>query len=196
MGQPGLILLAAGGSTRMGRPKQLLPWGESTLLRHACETAIATGCSPIIVVLGCEEKACRKVLHGLPVVITTNADWKKGLGSSLEVGVKKLEEEAPHVSGTLIMLADQPTVTADFLTSLLASWKSPERPIAATLYGKEGGVPAVFDRSYFSELRSLEHDRGARALIARDIAFTVLVDPGGNLIDLDTPAAYREHHSQ
>jgi molybdenum cofactor cytidylyltransferase len=193
MPRTGLIILAAGSSTRMGRPKQLLPWGGTSLLRHACETALQSACSPIIVVLGCDPESCCAAMEGLSVTIVINESWPKGLGTSIAVGIRKLEEDAPGVDGVLIMLADQPTVTPSLLGALINNWSPPVHPIVATLYGEEGGVPALFDRSFFPELRRLEQDRGARALIAREKERTLLINPRANLIDLDTPEAYRRH---
>ena len=193
MRNPGVILLAAGGSTRMGCPKQLLPWGKSTLLRHAGETALQTHCRPIIIVLGCEAEACRYALKGLSITMVINNEWKRGLGSSIRVGMLTLEKEAPDIPGVVLMLADQPTVTPSLLETLVARWSHPAWPIVATLYEEGGGVPALFDRTFFPELRDFTDDRGARGLIAREKNRTALIDPGMHLIDLDTPAIYQNH---
>ena len=192
MSGPGLILLAAGGSKRMGRPKQLLPWGKTTLLRHAAETALATACRPVIVVLGAEAAACREQLAGLDVSVVENEHWAGGMGTSVAAGVAALEAIEPPVAGVMLMLVDQPTVNAELLTAILAAW-SPERPIATTRYPEGGGVPAVFDRSYFGELRGLSGDKGARGIIARELASVALVEPPVSLPDLDTPELYRMH---
>jgi molybdenum cofactor cytidylyltransferase len=193
MRSPGVIILAAGGSKRMGRPKQLLPWGKSTLLRHACEIALSTTCRPIIVVLGCNAAACRRELDNLPIVTVINDDWQKGLGSSIAKGIKALESEAPEIPGAMLLLADQPTVTPALLLSLIVNWSPPAYPLAATAYGDNGGVPAIFDRTFFPELRGLEKDQGARAILAREKIRTASVDPGNDLIDLDTLANYCAH---
>ena len=194
MRPPGLIILAAGGSSRMGRPKQLLPWKGQTLLRHACETALATKCRPVIVVLGREAAACQEALAGLDVICVINAQWEKGLGTSIASGVAALEKDAPDTTEVLLMLADQPTVTSAFLNALLAQWSPQPRTIVATKYLEAGGVPAIISSDYFEELRTLDSDRGAKALIARERSNVKLVAPDCELVDVDTAEVYEELH--
>ena len=195
MRRPGLIILAAGGSSRMGEPKQLLPWGDSTLLRHACNTACHTGCAPVVLVLGCAAEPCRRTCEDLPLTIVENPEWAQGLGSSLAAGVRALLATDPATTGALIMLADQPAVSPALLELLIAQWEPPAWPIAAVQYGGDGGVPALFDRSYFPELLGLREDRGARALIARERFRVALMEGGSCLLDVDTPSAYRQHQT-
>ena len=195
MRPPGLILLAAGGSSRMKQPKQLLRWGDDSLITHACKTALQSKCRPVVVVLGCEAEACRRELAGLPVTMIINPEWQKGMGTSIAAGISALASAHSETSGALIVLVDQPRITAAFLNSLTASWSPPTHPISATSYGGTGGVPAVFDRSFFPELKSLHPERGARALIAEKIDVTKLVNADEILIDLDTPESYeKERH--
>jgi molybdenum cofactor cytidylyltransferase len=192
VGPPGLIVLAAGGSKRMGEPKQLLAWKGRTLLRHACETALATKCRPVVIVLGREAEAGKAELAGLDVIAVVNGVWEQGMGTSVAAGVRALESEAPEIPGALFMLVDQPGVTAPFLDRLVARWAPPNPAIVATQYGEGGGVPAVIDRAFFGELRALESDHGARALIAREKSWVTLVASDEELADLDTPEIYRK----
>jgi molybdenum cofactor cytidylyltransferase len=187
------VLLAGGGSSRMGTPKQLLPWEDGSLLRHACRLALATGCRPVVVVLGCGAQSCRESCDGLPVAVTVNERWERGLGSSIASGVAELERLAPDVSGVLVLLADQPAIDPSFLSHLLGRWTSGCQAIAATSYGDRAGVPAVFHRRYFPELRSLSGDRGAQELIFREAASTERFDPLNEPADVDTPAQYRRY---
>jgi molybdenum cofactor cytidylyltransferase len=190
MSDIGLILLAAGASARFGSPKQLLPWNGTSLLRFSAEIALATPCRPVIVVLGCQAEACARELEGLPLTLVVNPEWSDGIGRSLAEGVAALDARAPSLNGVLVMLADQPTVTSAILGQLLASWSPPKFPIAAIRYGEGCGVPAVFDRHYFPELRLLAGDRGARSLIFREKARVAAVDVGSDLIDVDTREVY------
>jgi molybdenum cofactor cytidylyltransferase len=192
MRSPGLILLAAGGSSRMKKPKQLLQWGDKSLLQVACKTALQTECRPVIVVLGCEAEVCRQEIADLPVTVVVNPEWQKGMGSSIAVGVTALESADPETCGALFLLVDQPTVTPDLLNSLVKGWSPPNLPIAAASYGGTGGVPAIFAKTLFPELKALDPERGARALIAREISRTNLIEPGEALIDLDTPEIYEQ----
>jgi molybdenum cofactor cytidylyltransferase len=190
MSGPGLIVLAAGASKRMGRPKQLLPWKGRTLLRHACETALATSLRPIVVVLGCEANACEQELAGLDVRHVTNSEWSKGMGSSVASGIASLEGVDPGTSGALLMLVDQPDLTASFLESMVELWLKSDQGIVATQYPEGGGVPALFSRSFFSALQALDGDLGARQIIARAESAVTLVQSPDELTDLDTPKLF------
>ena len=191
MSGPGLIVLAAGASKRMGRPKQLLPWKGRTLLRHACETALATSLRPIVVVLGCEGEACRRELAGLDVHPVANSEWSNGMGTSVASGIAALERCDPEASGALLMLVDQPDLTASFIESILDRWLKGDRAITATQYSEGGGVPALFSRSFFTELKALNSDRGARQIIAREQSAVTLIQSPDELTDLDTPELFK-----
>ncbi len=181
----GAIVLAAGGSRRMGRPKQLLPFGGGTLLRHACRTVLDTPFRPVVVVLGAEAERCREEIGHLPVQVVVNPHWDDGMAGSLRAGIEALEGDA-SVEAALVVLADQPRVTADDLVRL-AALATADVPAAAG-YGEVVGVPAVFPRRLFGELKALEGDTGARKVLARH-APALLPLPGAGL-DLDTPADY------
>src|ERR1700761_2261182 len=107
----------------MGRPKQLLPWKGETLLRPACQTALATACRPIIVVLGHEAKRCQDEMAGLPVATVINDRWEQGMGGSVSRGISELERLSEQAAAALVMLADQPAVTAEFLNSIERAWQ-------------------------------------------------------------------------
>ena len=191
MSGPGLIILAAGSSSRMGKPKQLLPWKGRTLLRHAAETALATSLRPILVVLGLESEICQNELVGLEIVSVINPRWSDGMGTSVAAGIAALKKQAPDATGALLILVDQPDVTSEFLESMAVHWSNGKVPIAATKYPHGGGVPAIFSSSYFAELRALNEDRGARQIIYRGASSVVLLQPPMEFADLDTPAHYK-----
>src|SRR5580704_14397123 len=106
-----LVLLAAGGSTRMGSPKQLLPYQGRPLIRHAAETALASGCHPVMVVLGSHAAEIRAALEGLDVVVVENTEWEKGIGTSIRAGISGAEIMA--CDGAVLALADQPLITSE-----------------------------------------------------------------------------------
>lgn len=192
MRNPGLVLLAAGGSSRMGQPKQLLPCGGTTLLRRACETAVATPYRPIVVVLGRDAPACIAACEGLPVNFVTNADWERGMASSIAAGVDELERLSPDIAGALFFLVDQPDLTTSWLETLVARWHPSVWPIVATAYGADRGVPAVFDRQFFPSLKALPANEGARSLLREETRRTFSANPFHPLRDIDTPADYRD----
>jgi molybdenum cofactor cytidylyltransferase len=186
----GLILLAAGSSTRLGRPKQLLPYRNRTLLRHAAETALASECHPIVVVLGAQAEQMQLELTGSEVQITENFDWEQGMGSSIRVGLTALETISPNLGGTVVMLCDQPLLTAEFLDSLVQSHRDTNCPLVVSEYADTRGVPAFFSRALFSELHALIGTQGAKQIIARHGSeMAALPFPAGTF-DVDTESDY------
>ncbi len=115
-----LVLLAAGGSTRMGTPKQLLSYKGQPLIRHAAQTALDSGCDPVIVVLGCHIGEIRAALDGLNVVVVENTEWDSGMGTSIRAGISAAE--IMGCDGAILALADQPLITAGILKSLMAEY--------------------------------------------------------------------------
>jgi molybdenum cofactor cytidylyltransferase len=184
-----LILLAAGGSTRMGTPKQLLPFGDTTLLRHAVETALASDCDPVLVVLGAAAESAAAAIAGLPVDAVTNVDWAKGMGTSLRLGLRTvLETTAP--AAVVVMVCDQPAVTAVLIGELIDAYKAGATLVAAE-YSGIIGVPALIGREWFEELLALGDDAGARALLKRHPDRVKPIPFPQGALDVDTPEDYQ-----
>lgn len=173
----------------MGRRKQLLPWRGKSLLRHACETALQTACRPVLVVLGCEAKRCQAEIADLLVTIVLNERWAEGMGTSVSRGIHELERQDELSPAVLFMLIDQPKVSPELINSLVTRWQRDPAQVVATEYPEGGGVPALFPRSQFPNLRELAADQGARSLIARQPDVT-LIGPPFPIEDLDTPEQY------
>ena len=148
----GLVLLAAGESRRMGTPNQLLPFEGKPLVRHAAQVAVASGCSPVVVVLGSSSQNIAPALEGLPVRAVTNSRWAEGMGTSIQAGLAALAPE--HLDGVVITLADQPFVNAAHLAHLIAAQRRSNRPIIASEYSGTAGIPALFMRPVFDELNA------------------------------------------
>lgn len=165
MGNIPVILLAAGSSSRMGQPKQLLPWGEKTLIEHQLSVLMQLG-TPVIVVLGAYSEQIWPVIEHYPVTIAVNYNWESGMGSSVACGITKQEQTETESNGALITLVDQPLISADHYHSLLESFEPGNRQIIAST-STEGwiGVPALFDKCYFGELKNLQGEKGAKTLI-------------------------------
>jgi molybdenum cofactor cytidylyltransferase len=187
-GAVALLILAAGASTRMGQPKQLLPYRGRTLLRHAAETAVATGCGPVVLVTGALHEALAAEVAGLPVRAVHNSEWETGMASSIRAGLAAVQDAQP--SAVLIMLSDQPLVTPELLRQLVAQQQQTHAPVVAAAYGDTLGVPAIFDHTQFSALSQLQGAQGANRLIAGlDAAVGRVAFPAG-LLDVDTPEQY------
>ena len=187
-GPVALLLLAAGASTRMGRPKQLLPYQGRTLLRHAAETAVASGCVPIALVTGALHEALAAEVSGLPIAVVHNPDWKTGMASSIRTGLVAVTTARP--AAVLIMLCDQPLVTPELLCQLVAQQRQTQAPIVAAAYGDTLGVPVVFAQTMLPELLQLQGQQGAGQLIASlGAAVGRVLFPAG-LLDVDTPEQY------
>jgi molybdenum cofactor cytidylyltransferase len=187
----GIIVLAAGSSTRMGESKQLLEVDGETLIARAARTAISSGMNPVVVVLGAAEKEHREALKDLQVELVVNIHWQHGMGSSLKVGLAFMQKKA-DVDAVIVMLCDQPLLTATHLTELGARFISTGKPIIASFYAGTAGVPALFAKSLFAGIAGLPDAEGAKKIILEHPHETVaIVFPEGS-IDLDTPEDYRK----
>lgn len=182
----GVIILAAGGSSRMGSPKQLLPYRGETLLRRAAKSALASVCDRVVVVIGSQAEYVRRELDDLPLSVVENQNWQSGMSSSIRAGLQHLLS-ANHVESVIIMLCDQPFVTADVLNDLVSTHCETSKPIVASTYGTTRGVPAFFSRELFTELASLTADEGARRIIATHPEDVVTITFPQGAVDIDTP---------
>ncbi len=171
----------------MGRLKQLVRYGDRTLVQHCVKQAIEAGFGPVIVVVGAEADAVRAAVAAQPVEIAQNRHWQLGMGSSLAAGVQQLQELAGQSAAVAILLADQPLVTANHLKEMRRLLYTEPAPIVAAEYNGTLGVPALFKRELFATLASLPPDAGARHVL-RDSGFAVTAFPLAEAaVDIDTP---------
>ncbi len=187
-----ILILAAGESSRMGRPKQLLRWKHTTLLGHAIETAKKTDSKDVFVVLGANSEEIQNVISNVDIHILENKNWNMGMGVSVATGIAYLLQEYKSLDGVLIMLCDQPFISSDYLNRLLGTFEVGDYGIVATMYNKKAGVPAVFDKKYFSMLSKLNGDTGARHVLDQYESDTMAINPDGKEQDLDTPEDYKK----
>ena len=168
------IVLAAGASRRMGEPKQLVRFGNETLLERAVAVCTAAGCSPVIAVLGAFSATITSQIR-IEASVLINPDWEEGIASSIRAGVRSLADD---VDGCILLTCDMPYITDDHLRLLLASGR-----LMSSAYAGRRGVPAYFPRSSFSSLLQLQGDHGARDLLLPAEAIDL---PAGEF-DIDTP---------
>ncbi len=173
----GIILLAAGASQRMGRPKQtlVLEEGKSMLLKTV-ETALATSLRPVVVVVGANKGEIVPELKGQPVTIVDNAFWQEGMASSVKIGLAGLFMTQPKLDGVLMLVCDQPYVTADLLEQMVRTYEESGKKAVACRYQKQWGVPVLIGRELLAELTHLTGDQGAKPLLKKHIKEVAFVD--------------------
>lgn len=187
-----IIILAAGSSERMGQAKQLLSWGEKSLIEYQIELLLKSG-SPVIVVLGANASSISPLIEKYKIQVVLNENWKSGMGSSVACGTKRLVEIFPDASGVLIALVDQPLIPLSHFIDLMEKFQSGEKQIIASK-GNSGwlGVPVLFDAHYFDELKSLTGEQGAKQIIRHYNELVLSVECGMLLADIDTPESYQK----
>ncbi|HXE33689.1 MAG TPA: nucleotidyltransferase family protein [Verrucomicrobiae bacterium] len=181
------VILAAGASSRLQQPKQLVEIDGETLLRRTVRIAAESGCHRVVVVLGFAVGRMRGELEGLDAIAVVNERWRAGMGSSMRCGVEAALQINPRPENILLLVCDQFRLTADFLRGLIRVHGCPEYPIAAARYNGRLGVPAVFSSIFFPNLLAVSEEHGARRILERNAEHVAPVDfPDGEL-DLDTP---------
>lgn len=181
------LVLAAGGSQRLGRPKQLLDVGDELLLHRVCRQALAV-CDEVTVVLGAEAAEVGAAVSDLPLARIVNPDWRAGMATSIRAGITALPVTA---DGVLIVLCDQVALTVADLQRLADCWRARPDYTVAAAYDGLYGVPVVWPCNRFAELLSLQGDQGARQLLNADNATVTGIDMPAAVCDVDTPAAAR-----
>ena len=166
--QIGAVILAVGGSSRFGRPKQLILLRGKSLIRHIIDAACEAGCSPVVIVVGSDEEKLHRELDRACIVRVQNKQWQRGIGSSIRCGIRQLMKSAPDVEASLLLVCDQPAVDARVIERLIALRETTRKSIIASSYADTLGVPALFDRSFFPELLSLNDKAGAKSIISRN----------------------------
>ncbi|MDR7422254.1 MAG: nucleotidyltransferase family protein [Armatimonadota bacterium] len=178
------VVLAAGSSTRMGRPKLALAIDGEAMLRRVARAALASRCREVVVVLGADAPLYAPLLADLPVRVVHNPDHREGIASSLRVGIRAV---APEADGAVILLGDQPFVTAAVIDSLIA--RAADALVAASRARGVVGPPVYFARAVFPELLALHGDRGARAVVEAHAADAVIISlPEEAAADVDRPS--------
>ncbi len=186
----GIILLAAGQSARLGKPKQLLNYKGKTLLEHSLQVAIETQLQPIITVLGANADLLKKSIDHFNTKVVINQQWSEGMASSIRCGMEELIKITPTIAGVIIMVCDQPYVTAKLLIDLVEKYKYSLKPIIASSYNNNIGTPALFDKTIFALLFSLKGDSGAKKIMKSNPDWVETVNFLFGEIDIDTTGDY------
>lgn len=186
----GTIILAAGASTRLGRPKQLLLYNNKSLLQHAIDAAVTVSKQDTIVVLGANAELIQPQVKPAEAGVVINENWEEGMGSSIRTGLSALLQLNEKLDDVIIMLADQPFVNGDLLKNLQEKKRNTGKEIVACFYKEQPGVPALFGSKFFTELLSLQSAEGAKKLFfAFPESVATVPFPFGS-IDIDTMQDY------
>jgi molybdenum cofactor cytidylyltransferase len=191
------VVLAAGESSRMGRPKALLPIEGRSFIERIVAELQKTAVERIIVVLGHNAAELRPKIEHLPVTIIVNPDYKQGQLSSLQAALRHLLSAsiAERVDGVLVHLVDHPYIDAALVDTMISRFYSSQPPIVVPRYGEHRGHPVLFSASLFGELLEAPLEQGAKAVVNahRDATLEVETAEPGVTIDIDTPDEYRRH---
>lgn len=185
-----MVLLAAGASVRLGKPKQLLTYKGKSFLQNMVSAARNSHLNPIIVVLGAYAALIKREITGNNVHIVHNQDWKEGIASSIRSGIRALAKINPDSDATILMVCDQPYITSSLLNDLLAEQQKTRKPIVAACYSDIAGTPALFHKTFFPELLLLKGDKGAGRILQHQTELVATVSFTMGVIDIDTTDNY------
>jgi molybdenum cofactor cytidylyltransferase len=186
----GLVLLAAGASRRLGRPKQLLVYKGQSLIKQVL-ALMQIAAMPAVVVLGANREAIEKEISGTTIPIVENKLWNEGMASSIVCGLEALTKTIPDLDGAIFLVCDQPFLAVSFLQELVSKQNTTGKPIIASSYGGTAGIPALFHKTYFPELLSLKGDAGAKKIMQAHATDMITIDFPLGHIDIDTEEAYK-----
>jgi molybdenum cofactor cytidylyltransferase len=181
----GIILLAAGSSSRLGRAKQLIEFQGKTLIQKAIDEANKSQANCFVLVLGANAELIQTGFESSSAPFIINSDWQQGMSSSMQAGLRFLMEKE-EIDQVLLMLCDQPFVDASLLNQLITAKETSGKGIVAAAYSNTLGVPALFDRRYFEELLQLTGSEGAKKVIFNHQAEVHVLDFPLGAVDLDT----------
>ena len=192
MNSCGIIILAAGASTRLGKPKQLLQHRGKTLLAHAINEAVNSNADAVVVVLGKDANLFKKDIDERKIRVAINSSWEEGMASSLRLGMDTLLNDKPYIDAVIFMVCDQPHISSSILNELIITQQKTTKQIVTSNYGDSMGPPALLHKKYFEELMKLSGDAGARKIIQKNMNdVATILFPEGN-IDIDTEEDYEK----
>ncbi|HEY4060968.1 MAG TPA: nucleotidyltransferase family protein [Puia sp.] len=186
MSRVGVIILAAGNSSRLGRPKQLLPYRGKILLMHVVYEALAAELRPVVVVTGAYRAEVEAVLPSASVSIVYNEDWEKGMASGIVAGLTNLRSLQANPEAVIITVCDQPYISAALLLELTVRFDTSGKGIVGCGYADSVGTPVLFGRAYYERLLALSGSDGAKKLLKQYTNDLAVVDFPLGVIDIDT----------
>jgi molybdenum cofactor cytidylyltransferase len=186
----GIIILAAGNSSRLGQPKQLLGYNGTSLLNRIVYEAVFFAGEAVVVVTGSGRLAIESSIADDSVLTCHNPRWKDGMASSIKTGLKHLLLIYPELRSCIITVCDQPHLDAGVFRELLLKQQQTGKGIVASQYAATAGVPVLFGRPYFNALLHLDGQEGARKLLTKFKGDVAVVPFEKGAVDIDTPEDY------
>lgn len=187
---PGIVILAAGSSSRLGQPKQLLEFQGTTLIQRITQIAVNAVKKPVVVMLGANCSLIHAQLTHLPVHIVYNPDWSQGMTSSIRKGLMALLYFSPDTEAVIFAVCDQPYISPDLFVEMLDAGNKTLKPIVACLYNNILGTPVLFKKEYFDVVLSLKDNEGARKILQAHPESVEAVPFPLGVIDVDTMQDY------
>jgi len=186
-----VIILAAGTSSRMGQPKQLLSYRGETLISYVIKCAIASSANLVITILGANGDRIEDNIGSFPITILKNNVWNEGISSSIRCGISYVEKYFSEIEAVIFLTCDQPFISTNLIDKIIDCYDADSQPIIASQYATTIGIPVLFPRILFPEIIQLKGDRGAKKIIERyrDRLKTIYFSRGE--IDLDTFEDYQ-----
>lgn len=189
-GNTGVVILAAGPSSRLGEPKQLLKHAGKNLLQKTIDAALGAGTKPIVVVLGANAEQITGEINKSGIHLVINPEWKEGMASSVRIGLNELLFINPNMEAVILMVCDQPHVSAELINQLVNEHEQSGKSIVTCNYGEAIGPPALFSKTFFKELMKLKGDVGARKIIQKHSNEVATISFADGKTDIDTKEDY------
>ncbi len=186
-----IIILAAGNSSRLGRPKQLLAYKNKTLLQVVSDAALQTDFRPVTIVLGAYKNEIAKQINGT-VKYVINEHWQQGMALSISAGLTATLKFQPGIQQVIIAVSDQAFITCEIFEQLHRQQQLYGKGIVASQYGDTTGTPVLFTKKYFADLLSLKGDSGARSILKNCPADVATISFEKGEMDIDTEEDYKK----
>jgi molybdenum cofactor cytidylyltransferase len=185
-----IILLAAGSSSRLGKPKQLLRFHGKSLIRHIISIARQSEADEIIVVLGANHELILQEISDLNIRVVINHHWQEGIASSIRAGLEFLQQLSPSAESAIFAVCDQPFVSTELLNGIMATQRETKKLIVSSAYENTMGTPVLFHKDLFQELLALKGDSGAKKIILQHKSEVATIPFASGNIDIDTNDEY------
>lgn len=188
----GLVILAAGGSVRLGSPKQLLQYQQQSLLKNIVDTSLKISNAHVVVVVGAQKDIMLKELNNHVVNIVVNENWLKGMSTSIKIGLAESIALNPLIEACIFVVCDQPFISLQLLQTLISTYEHTEKGIIACVYKGVTGTPVLFNKKYFNDFKLLENEEGAKKLLAINNNDLEIIPFIHGEIDIDTKEDYKK----